>query len=78
VDGEPSNASSLPEVIGSAGFAIDPDDERNMAGAIIATIMQDSMAAELRQKGPEQAAKFSWETTAQETLQIYDRVLRAA
>ena len=71
-----SNASSLPEVIGGAGFAIDPDDERNMAGAIISTIMQDSMAAELRQKGPEQAAKFSWEATAQETLQVYDRVLR--
>lgn len=70
-----SNASSLPEVVGGAGFAIEPDDERSMAGAIISTIMQDNMAAELRQKGPEQAAKFSWETTAQETLQIYDKLL---
>lgn len=70
-----SNASSLPEVLGSAGFAVDPDDHRDMAGAIISTVIQENLAAELRQKGPEQAAKFSWETTATETALIYDQVL---
>lgn len=70
-----SDGGSLPEITGAAGFAIDPDDPRNMAGAIIAIIMQEQLAAELRQKGPQQAAKFSWETTATETLRVYDRVL---
>lgn len=73
-----SNATSLPEVIGDAGFAIDPDDDRNMAGAIISLILEDDLAAELRRKGPVQAAKFSWETTATETLLVYDRVLQTA
>ena len=71
-----SDSGSLIEVIGDAGFAIDPDAPREMAGAIIATIMQDNLAAELRQKGLAQAAKFSWEKTATETALVYDEVIR--
>jgi glycosyltransferase involved in cell wall biosynthesis len=46
-----------------------------MAGAIIATIMQDNLRAELQQKTAKQAAQFSWEKTATETLMIYDHVV---
>jgi glycosyltransferase involved in cell wall biosynthesis len=70
-----SNSSSLPEVVGAAGFANDPDDERQMGGSIIATIVQEELAADLKQKGLAQAAKFSWEKTATETLVIYTEVL---
>lgn len=73
-----STSTSLPEVIGDAGFAIDPDDARGFAGAIIATIVQENLAAELRQKSKQQAATFSWEKTATETLLVYDQVLAAA
>jgi len=69
-----TNASSLPEVLGDAGFAVEPDDARGMAGAIISTIIQDNLRAELRQKGEQQAANFSWEKTATETLLVYDTV----
>lgn len=70
-----TDASSLPEVVGDAGFAVEPDDARNMAGAIISTIIQDNLRAELHQKGKEQAATFSWEKTATETLLVYDSVV---
>ncbi|MCZ7670720.1 MAG: glycosyltransferase family 4 protein [Chloroflexi bacterium] len=73
-----SSATSLPEIVGDAGFTVDPDDARGMAGAIISTIIQENLAAELRQKGPGQAAQFSWEKTAVETLMIYDQVSRTA
>jgi glycosyltransferase involved in cell wall biosynthesis len=69
-----SHSSSLPEVIGDAGFALDPDDERQMAGSIIAAVIQEPLAAEMRQKGLAQAANFSWEKTATETLLVYTRV----
>jgi len=72
-----TNASSLPEVVGEAGFAVDPDDARGMAGAIISTIIQDNLRAELRQKGEQQAANFSWEKTATETLLVYDAAVSA-
>ncbi len=71
-----SDGGSLPEIIGPAGFAIDPDDPRNMAGAIISILTQEPLAADLRRQGLEQAAKFKWENTAVETLKVYDRVLR--
>jgi glycosyltransferase involved in cell wall biosynthesis len=71
-----SDSGSLIEVIGDAGFAVHPDAPRDMAGAIIATIVQENLAAELRQKGLAQAAKFSWEKTATETALVYDKVGR--
>ncbi|MEZ4593462.1 MAG: glycosyltransferase family 1 protein [Chloroflexota bacterium] len=67
-----TTASSLPEVLGEAGFAVEPDDARGMAGAIISTIIQDNLRADLKRKAAEQAAVFSWEKTATETLLVYD------
>ena len=70
-----TDASSLPEVVGDAGFTVDPDDARGMAGAIIATIMQENLAADLRQKAVKQAEKFSWQETAVQTALVYERVV---
>ena len=67
-----TTASSLPEVLGDAGFAVEPDDARGLAGAIISTVIQDNLRAELKQKAAQQAAVFSWEKTAAETLLVYD------
>jgi glycosyltransferase involved in cell wall biosynthesis len=69
-----SNCGSLPEVVGDAGFSLDPDDGRQIGGSIIATIVQEELAADMKRKGLAQAAKFSWEKTATETLLIYDGV----
>ena len=69
-----TTADSLPEVVGDAGFAVDPGDARAMAGAIIATVLQDNLRADLQQKAAQQVALFSWEKTATETLMIYDHV----
>ena len=70
-----TNRTSLPEVVGEAGFAVDADDARQMAGAIISTIIQDNLRAEMRQDGLTQAKQFSWEKTATETLLVYDKIL---
>ena len=66
-----SNISSLPELLGDAGFALDPDDTQGLAGAILSCLVDESLAAELRQRGPEQAARFSWSRTARQTLDAY-------
>lgn len=73
-----TDATSLPEIVGEAGFTVDPDDARGMAGAIISTIVQENLAADLRKKAAKQAAVFSWEKTAAETVVVYDRVMRNA
>jgi len=66
-----SYMSSLPELLGDAGFAVDPDDAQGLAGAILACLVDESLAAELKQRGIEQAARFSWAQTAQQTLDAY-------
>ncbi len=71
-----TNAKSLPEVVGDAAFAVDPDDVRGMGGAIIATLVQDNLRAEMKAAGIEQAQKFKWENTATQTLLVYDKVSR--
>ncbi len=70
-----SSSSSLPEVTGEAGFGLDPDDARQIGGSIIATIVQGELTAELREKGVNRAAQFSWEQTAVETLAVYANLI---
>lgn len=70
-----TNSASLPEVVGPAAFTVDADDARDMAGAIISTLIEENLRTDLRQKGLEQAAKFSWQETATETALVYDLVL---
>ena len=73
-----ANSSSLPELVGTAGFTVDPDDAQEMAGSIISLIIEEKTRSELLQQGIERAAHFSWERTARETLLVYERVLKQA
>jgi glycosyltransferase involved in cell wall biosynthesis len=67
-----SSTSSMPELLGDAGFAVDPDDVNGLSGAILSCLVDGALAADLRQRGPVQAARFQWARTAQETLAVYE------
>jgi glycosyltransferase involved in cell wall biosynthesis len=69
-----STGGSLNEILGDAALAVDPGDERGLAGAIIATLVQDDLAAELKAKGPRHAAAYTWDDTVAETVRVYARV----
>jgi glycosyltransferase involved in cell wall biosynthesis len=69
-----SNTSSLPELAGDAAFTVDPGDTDAIAGAILSCLVDDALAAELRRRGPAQAARFSWTLTARDTLAAYEAV----
>lgn len=71
-----SNAASLPEVIGEAGWLVPPDNTEELARAIYQITRNESLRADLRDRGLTQARKFSWERTARETLGVYENVLR--
>jgi len=70
-----SNTSSLPEVAGDAALLVDPNSVEALTRAIIDVLENKELRDELRAKGPRQAAKFSWEATARETLAVYESVL---
>ncbi len=72
-----SNTSSLPEVVGEAAVLFDPRDVGEIAGAIERVVSDVALRDELRAKGIAQAAKFSWERAARETLAVYERVTKS-
>jgi len=69
-----SNTSSLPEVVGGAGIMVDPYDTQSLVRAMRRVLTNDKLRDSLVRKGLEQARKFSWEKTAELTLEVYDRV----
>jgi len=68
-----SNTSSLPEVAGDAARYFDPLDEAKIASAIRELMESRDLRDQLASAGRERAALFSWERTARETAESYDR-----
>jgi glycosyltransferase involved in cell wall biosynthesis len=72
-----SNVSSLPEVVGDAAILVNPEDWEELAVAMHRLLTDDALHRELREKGLQRAAIFSWELTADKTLDVYRRVIDA-
>ena len=70
-----SNSSSLPELGGKAAHYFDPYDTVAIAASIRAMWIDTDWQAEMRRRGLEQAARFSWARAAAETLAVYDRTI---
>ena len=66
-----SATSSIPEVVGKAGFLTDPDDIDGMAEALLRLLHEEALRQTLHRCAVEQAAQFSWEKTAQATYTAY-------
>lgn len=65
-----SNRASLPEVVGAAGLLSEPDPEA-LARAMASLLDDASLWERLAQEGPQQARRFTWQSTAQKTLEAY-------
>ncbi|MDY7078184.1 MAG: glycosyltransferase family 1 protein, partial [Chloroflexota bacterium] len=66
-----SNGSSIPEVGGEAALYFDPTDTEALTEAIRTVLDDADLRADLRQRGFEQAARFSWERAAEATTRVY-------
>ncbi len=71
-----SKTSSLPEVAGDAAILVDPNDSVSLAEAILQVISDSQLRQTLVQKGNERAKLYSWEKTAQATLQAYRTLIK--
>jgi glycosyltransferase involved in cell wall biosynthesis len=72
-----SNATSLPEVAGSAALYFDPEDTGAISEAVARLLADRRLREQLATAGQEQAAKFTWERAATGTLASYERALAA-
>lgn len=73
-----SNISSMPEVAGDAAVLVDPTNEEAIADGLARVWTDECLRDDLIARGLRRAASFTWESTARETLRLYERVLSAA
>lgn len=66
-----SNGGALPEVVGSGGTVLPPNEAGLWANAIHTVLTHDSYRSALTQRALEQAKRFSWRTTAERTWHAY-------
>lgn len=69
-----SNSSSLPEIAGDAAILVEPADTKQLTDYMLLLINDEKLRHQMSLKGMEQAKKFSWEKTARETLDIYEKI----
>jgi glycosyltransferase involved in cell wall biosynthesis len=66
-----SNVSSLPELAGNAAILVDPLDVDSIAAGIKKALAN---RADLIKKGKAQVRLFTWENTAKQTLEVYEKI----
>ncbi len=71
-----SDTSALPELVGDAGLLVPPVDVESWA-EVLRRLWDDSgLRTELRARGLQRAAGYSWERAARETRAVYRQVAR--
>lgn len=71
-----SDATCLPEILGDAAIYFNPKNIGNMAKVISNVLHDEKKQEELVKLGLRQVKKYSWRTTAKQTLEVYEKALR--
>ncbi len=67
---------SLPEVAGDAAYYVDKNDIDNIASGLEKVFYDKNLQKELSKKSLKQAEKFNWKKTAEQTIAVYNSVLK--
>lgn len=70
-----SAGTAMVEIVGDAALLTDPRDPAALAAALARLLDDDALRATLRERGPRQAAPFTWAHAAAATRAVYDDVL---
>jgi glycosyltransferase involved in cell wall biosynthesis len=72
-----SRATSLPEVVGDAGLLVDPYRVSEIKTAIKKVVLDPELRSTLSKSGLRRAAQFSWDLTAERTMEVYQHAIAA-
>lgn len=72
-----SNVASLPEVVGSGGYLLDPQDPHLWAETLTELIADETNFEEIRARALRQAARFHWDKTVDSLQKIIGEVLES-
>jgi alpha-1,3-rhamnosyl/mannosyltransferase len=70
-----ANRTSLPEVLGDAGILVDPENIEAVARTLESVLDDSRKCREMSHRGQRQAAKFTWQTCAEKTYNVYQKTL---
>ncbi len=70
-----SGVSSLPEVAGDAAILIDPGNVTELKEAVRSLDEDPRLLSAMSRRALRQAGKFSWQSTAERTLEVYKKLL---
>jgi len=71
-----SNTSSLPEVVGNAAVLVNPENVFDISRAVQRVLLDKSLREKLKQRGYEQAQRYSWELSVQRIRRVYEEVAK--
>ena len=66
-----SSATSLPEIVDSAGLLVDPNEVDELARAMLKLVRDVGSRLHFRSAALEQAKLFSWEDASRDVLRLY-------
>ena len=66
-----SNVSSIPEVVGDAAMLINPHSVEQISSAILTLLSDYDEWQKHSLMGIEKAKEYSWQKTAEKTLEVY-------
>jgi glycosyltransferase involved in cell wall biosynthesis len=72
-----SNTSSLPEVAGNAALLVNPENVFEIRRGLQRVLLDTQLRAQMKQRGYEQAQRFSWTGSVSRILEIYREVAGA-
>jgi glycosyltransferase involved in cell wall biosynthesis len=72
-----SNTSSLPEVVGNAALLVNPENVFEIRRALQRALLDTEVREQMKQRGYEQAQRFSWTSSVSRILEIYREVAGA-
>jgi glycosyltransferase involved in cell wall biosynthesis len=72
-----SNTSSLPEVAGNAALLVNPENVFEIQRALQRALLDPALRNRMKQRGYEQAQRFSWTSSVSRILEIYREVARS-
>ena len=72
-----SSTSSLPEVTGNAALLVNPENVFEIQRGLQRALLDPVLRAQMKQRGYEQAQRFSWTTSVSRILEIYREVAGA-
>lgn len=67
-----SRVSSLPEIVGSGGWLVDPTDLEEITEGLLTLLQDSALREQLAHCALEQARCFDWAKTAEQTLRVYE------